>query len=122
GAARLAGQGMETFGRGGGDAVVVNSAGCGSAMKEYAELLAGDAGWSGRAVALAGKVRDLSEFLAEIGPAAPRHPLPVTAAYHDACHPAHAPRITPQPRQLLTAIPGLRLADVADGSTCCGSA
>jgi glycolate dehydrogenase iron-sulfur subunit len=121
-AARFARQAIETFERAGVDAVVVNSAGCGSAMKEYAELLAGDAGWSGRAAALAGKVRDLSEFLAEIGPAAPRHPIPVTAAYHDACHLAHAQRITAQPRELLTAIPGLRLADVADGSTCCGSA
>jgi glycolate oxidase iron-sulfur subunit len=121
-AARFARQAIETFERAGVDAVVVNSAGCGSAMKEYGDLLAGDSGWSGRAAALAGKVRDLSEFLAEIGPAAPRHPLPITAAYHDACHLAHAQRITAQPRELLTAIPGLRLADIADGSTCCGSA
>jgi glycolate oxidase iron-sulfur subunit len=121
-AARFARQAIETFERAGVDAVVVNSAGCGSAMKEYGELLAGDAGWSGRAATLAGKVRDLSEFLAEIGPAAPRYPLPITAAYHDACHLAHAQRITAQPRELLTAIPGLRLADIADGSTCCGSA
>jgi glycolate oxidase iron-sulfur subunit len=121
-AARFARRAVETFERAGVDAVVVNSAGCGSAMKEYAELLAGDAGWSGRAAALAGKVRDLSEFLAEIGPAAPRHGLPITAAYHDACHLAHAQRITAQPRELLTAIPELRLADIADGSTCCGSA
>ena len=121
-AARFARQAIQTFERAGVDAVVVNSAGCGSAMKEYGELLAGDSGWSGRAAALAGKVRDLSEFLAEIGPAAQRHPLPITAAYHDACHLAHAQRITAQPRELLTAIPGLRLADIADGSTCCGSA
>jgi glycolate oxidase iron-sulfur subunit len=46
----------------------------------------------------------------------------VTAAYHDACHLAHAQRITGQPRELLTAIPGLRLADIADGTICCGSA
>jgi glycolate oxidase iron-sulfur subunit len=121
-AARFARQAVETFERAGVDAVVVNSAGCGSAMKEYAELLADDAAWRGRAAALAGKVRDLSEFLAELGPAAPRHPLPVTAAYHDACHLAHAQRITAQPRELLTAIPGLCLADIADGGTCCGSA
>jgi glycolate oxidase iron-sulfur subunit len=121
-AAGFARRAIETFERAGVDAVVVNSAGCGSAMKEYVELLAGDAGWSGRAAALAGRVRDLSEFLVELGPAAPRHPLPVTAAYHDACHLAHAQRITGQPRELLTAIPGLRLADIADGSICCGSA
>jgi glycolate oxidase iron-sulfur subunit len=121
-AARFARRAIETFERAGVDAVVVNSAGCGSAMKEYGELLAEDAGWSGRAAALAAKVRDLSEFLVELGPAAPRHPLPVTVAYHDACHLAHAQRITTQPRQLLTAIPGVRLADIADGMTCCGSA
>ncbi len=121
-AARFARQTIETFERAGVDAVVVNAAGCGSAMKEYAGLLAGDAGWSRRAAELAGQVRDLSEFLVELGPAAPRHPLPVTAAYHDACHLAHAQRITAQPRELLAAIPGLRLADIADGGTCCGSA
>jgi glycolate oxidase iron-sulfur subunit len=121
-AARFARQTIETFERAGVDFIVVNSAGCGSAMKEYQELLAADAAWSKRAAALAGQVRDLSEFLVELGPVAPRHPLPVTAAYHDACHLAHAQRITTQPRELLTGVPGLRLTDIADGATCCGSA
>ena len=103
------------------DAIVVNSAGCGSAMKEYERLLAGT-GWAGRAAALSAKVRDLSEFLAELGPVAPRHPLPVTAAYHDACHLAHAQRITRQPRELLRAIPELNLIELPDAGTCCGSA
>jgi len=105
------------------DAIVVNSAGCGSAMKEYERLLAhGDPGWAERAAEMSGKVRDLAEFLAEIGPVARRHPLPVTAAYHDACHLAHAQRITKQPRELLRAIPGLNLVEVPDAGTCCGSA
>jgi glycolate oxidase iron-sulfur subunit len=109
------------------DAIVVNSAGCGSAMKEYERLLAGtdggaDPGWAARAAALSGKVRDLSEFLAELGPVARRHPLPVTAAYHDACHLAHAQRITKQPRELLRAIPELNLVELPDAGTCCGSA
>ena len=121
-AARFARQTIETFERAGVDAIVVNAAGCGSAMKDYADLLAGDAAWAGRAAAMAGKVRDLSEFLASLGPAAPRHPLPVTVAYHDACHLAHAQRITSQPRDLLLAIPGLSLTEIADGGTCCGSA
>jgi glycolate oxidase iron-sulfur subunit len=121
-AARFARQAIETFERAGVDAVVVNVAGCGSAMKEYRELLAGDAGWSNRAAALASKVRDFSEFLVELGPVAVRHPLDVTTAYHAACHLAHAQRITAQPRDLLAAIPGLRLTDIADGGTCCGSA
>ncbi len=114
---------IETFERDGVDAIVVNSAGCGSAMKEYERLLAGtDPGWTARAAALSGKVRDLSEFLAELGPVARRHPLPVTAAYHDACHLAHAQRITKQPRELLRAIPELSLVELADAGTCCGSA
>ncbi|HUZ25704.1 MAG TPA: heterodisulfide reductase-related iron-sulfur binding cluster [Streptosporangiaceae bacterium] len=121
-AAAFARRTIETFERAGVDAVVVNAAGCGSAMKDYGQLLAGDAAWAGRATALSGKVRDFSEFLAELGPAAPRHPLPLTAVYQDACHLGHAQRITDQPRELLRAIPDLRLAEVGDGGTCCGSA
>jgi glycolate oxidase iron-sulfur subunit len=92
-------------------------------MKEYERLL-GDpgSGWAGRAAALSARVRDLSEFLAELGPAAERHPLPVTVAYHDACHLGHAQRITRQPRELLRAIPGLDLVELADAGNCCGSA
>jgi glycolate oxidase iron-sulfur subunit len=104
---------------------VVNSAGCGSAMKEYERLLGGDGqdlGWAGRAAALSARVRDFTEFLTDLGPVAPRHPLPVTAAYHDACHLAHAQRITRQPRELLRAIPELRLVELADAGNCCGSA
>jgi glycolate oxidase iron-sulfur subunit len=113
---------IEAFERAGVDAVVVNSAGCGSAMKEYERLLSGVSGWSGRAAAMSSRVLDLSEFLVELGPGAPRHPLPVTAAYHDACHLGHAQRITRQPRELLRAIPDLRLVELADAGTCCGSA
>jgi glycolate dehydrogenase iron-sulfur subunit len=114
---------IATFEQAGVDAVVVNSAGCGSAMKEYERLLHGaDQGWAERAAEMSGKVRDLAEFLADLGPVARRHPLPVTAAYHDACHLAHAQRITKAPRELLRAIPGLNLVEVADAGTCCGSA
>ena len=113
---------IEAFERAGVDAIVVNSAGCGSAMKEYHRLLSGDPDWAGRAAAMSGRVRDLSEFLAELGPVAARHPLPVTAAYHDACHLGHAQRITRQPRELLRAIPDLTLVELPDAGTCCGSA
>jgi glycolate oxidase iron-sulfur subunit len=113
---------IEAFEQAGVDAIIVNSAGCGSAMKEYGEMIADDPAWAGRAAAMAGKVRDFSEFLAELGPVAARQPLRMTAAYHDACHLAHAQRVTAQPRELLRAIPGLSLADIADGGTCCGSA
>jgi glycolate oxidase iron-sulfur subunit len=122
-AAAFAQRTIATFEQAGVDAVVVNSAGCGSAMKEYERLLGqADGGWAERAAEMSGMVRDLAEFLAEIGPAARRHPLPVTAAYHDACHLAHAQRITRQPRELLRAIPGLNLIEIPDGGTCCGSA
>jgi glycolate oxidase iron-sulfur subunit len=136
-AAGFARRTIATFEQAGVDAIVVNSAGCGSAMKEYGALLAAPpdgtgqdgtgAGWAARAAALSGKVRDLSEFLAELygqsgGPQAERHELPVRVAYHDACHLAHAQRIRQQPRDLLGAIPGLELAEVGDGATCCGSA
>jgi glycolate oxidase iron-sulfur subunit len=121
-AARFARAAIETFERANVEAIVVNSAGCGSAMKEYADLLAGDPAWAARATALSAKVADFSEFLADLGPAAARHPLPMTVAYHDACHLAHAQRITAQPRELLAAIPGLRLADLTDAGMCCGSA
>ncbi len=121
-AARFAAALIETFERAEVGAIVVNSAGCGSAMKEYGELLAGDADLAGRAAALASKVADFSEFLVKLGPAATRHPLPVKIAYHDACHLAHAQRITSQPRELLKTIPELTLAEVPDAGTCCGSA
>ena len=101
---------------------IVNAAGCGSAMKEYGHLFSGDPGWAERAAAFSAKVRDFSEFLAELGPVAPRSELPLTVAYHDACHLGHAQRITAQPRSLLRGIPGLVLVEIADGGTCCGSA
>jgi glycolate oxidase iron-sulfur subunit len=121
-AQRFARRLIETFERAGVDAIVVNSAGCGSAMKEYADLLRDDPTWTERTTALAGKVADFSEFLAKLGPAATRHPLGLTAAYHDACHLASAQRITAQPRELLAGIPDLVVAEVPDGGICCGSA
>lgn len=104
------------------DVIVVNAAGCGSIMKEYEALLAGDPLWAGRAAALSAKTRDLAEFLAELGPRAERHPLQVTVAYHDACHLSHAQGIRSQPRALLARIPGLTVREIADPEICCGSA
>jgi len=91
-------------------------------MKEYADLLADDPVYAGRARTFAGKVRDVTEILVELGPVATRHPLEVTVAYHDACHLAHAQGVRSQPRQLLGAIPGLELREVAEADVCCGSA
>jgi glycolate oxidase iron-sulfur subunit len=91
-------------------------------MKEYADLLADDTEYAERAARLSAKVRDVSEFLAEVGPVARRHPLDVTVAYHDACHLAHAQGVRAQPRALLRDIPGLQLREIPEGELCCGSA
>jgi len=121
-AQRFARKIVDTFERAGVERVVVNAAGCGSTMKEYAELLGDDPAYADRAAALAAKVRDISEVLEELGPVAPRHPMEITVAYHDACHLAHAQGIRSQPRQLLRAIPGLELREIAEAELCCGSA
>jgi glycolate oxidase iron-sulfur subunit len=121
-AARFAQQTIETFEAAGVDAIVVNSAGCGSAMKEYERLFADSPSWAARAAALSGRVRDLAEFLDSLGPVAPRHPVPVRAAYHDACHLGHAQGITAAPRALLRGIPSLELVELRDAGVCCGSA
>jgi glycolate oxidase iron-sulfur subunit len=113
---------IDTFTDAGVDYLVVNAAGCGSSMKEYGELLRDDPAYADRAAALAAKVRDLSEVLVELGPVAPRHAVPVTAAYHDACHLAHAQGVRAQPRRLLGEIPELVLREIADPEICCGSA
>jgi glycolate oxidase iron-sulfur subunit len=113
---------VDTFEETGVERVVVNAAGCGSTMKEYAELLADDPAYADRARAFAEKVRDVSEILDELGPVAPRHPLPMTVAYHDACHLAHAQGVRAQPRRLLTGVPGLELKEIAEPELCCGSA
>jgi glycolate oxidase iron-sulfur subunit len=104
------------------DAVVANVAGCGSAMKEYAHLLADDPAWADRAAAFSAKVVDVSELLAGLEPAAVRHPVPMRVAYHDACHLANAQQIRTAPRQVLSAIPGLELLEVPEAEICCGSA
>jgi glycolate oxidase iron-sulfur subunit len=104
------------------DTIAVNVAGCGSAMKEYGHLLADDPRWSERASRFAAKVRDIHEVLAAHPAQAPRHPLPMTVAYHDACHLAHAQRVRREPRELLGAVPGLTLVEPAEWELCCGSA
>ncbi len=102
--------------------VAVNAAGCGSAMKEYGALLADDPEWAQRAAAFSAKVRDVAELVAELGPRAPRHPVEAVAAYHDACHLAHAQGVRAQPRELLRGIPGLQVREIPEAEICCGSA
>lgn len=113
---------IDIFDRAGVDYLVVNAAGCGSTLKEYGEILQDDPAYAERAAALQAKVRDLSELLVELGPVAARHPLPMTVAYHDACHLAHGQGIRRQPRSLLKSIPDLELREIANPEICCGSA
>lgn len=113
---------VDAFEDAGVERVVVNAAGCGSTMKEYADLLADDPAYADRARDFADKVRDVSELLVELGPVATRHPLEVSIAYHDACHLGHAQGVRSQPRELLRQIPGVELREVAEADLCCGSA
>jgi glycolate oxidase iron-sulfur subunit len=96
--------GMEEF-----DHLVVNSAGCGSHLKDFYENLGP-------------RVRDLSEFLAEVGLPEPRRQVELRVSYQDACHLAHAQRITKQPRDLIAAVPGVELVEMHHPDICCGSA
>jgi glycolate oxidase iron-sulfur subunit len=102
--------------------VLVNAAGCGSAMKDYGHVLRDDPEWADRAAEFSARVQDVNEFLAAVEPAAPRGHVNVRVAYHDACHLAHAQGVRAQPRDLLRGIPGLELVDPPDWETCCGSA
>lgn len=104
------------------DHVVVNAAGCGSAMKDYGHLLREDPAWASRAEGFASRVRDVNEFLAEHDSVAARAPIARKVAYHDACHLAHAQGVRSQPRDLLRMIPELELVDPPEWEMCCGSA
>jgi glycolate oxidase iron-sulfur subunit len=103
------------------DAIITNAGGCGPVLKEYGHLL--EKTPNGKiASAFAAKVRDISEFLVELGAIAPRHPLKIKATYHDACGLGHAQKIRQPPRQLLEMIPGLQLVPLAESEYCCGAA
>ena len=121
-AKELARRNIAAFEASGAETIVVNAAGCGATLKEYGELLGHDPTWAERARAFSARVRDLSEFLAELPLAPPRGRLEAQVTYQDACHLAHAQRIRQQPRDVLAAIPGLELSEMADADRCCGSA
>jgi glycolate oxidase iron-sulfur subunit len=104
------------------DAIVVNAAGCGAMLKDYGELLHDDPAFAERALAFAARVKDVSEFLAGIDLNADFGRLDCAVTYQDACHLAHGQRVREAPRQLLRAIPGVRLVEMRDGDRCCGSA
>ena len=98
------------------DFIVVNSAGCGALLKDYGHLLGTE-----RAARLGGKVRDISELLAERGPRT-GGPLELDVVYDVPCHLQHAQKVHEAPLALLGAIPGLRLRMLPGSDRCCGSA
>jgi glycolate dehydrogenase iron-sulfur subunit len=104
------------------DAIIINSAGCGSNIKEYGHLLRDDPAYAERARAFSSTVKDISEFLVGVEQPPVMGELPYTVAYHDACHLAHGQKIKQQPRQLLKRIPSLKLVELKESDWCCGSA
>jgi len=101
--------------------IVVNSAGCGAMLKDYAHHLRNDPAWSARARAFSARVLDFSEALTDR--ALPmRRELREKVVLQDACHLLHAQRVSRQPRELLRRIPGVVLAEIDEAGLCCGSA
>jgi glycolate oxidase iron-sulfur subunit len=121
-AQELARRTIDVFERAQVDTIIVNAAGCGSTMKEYAHLLRDDPQYAARAREFAAKCKDVSEFLATLEPRAPRNPLKMRVAYHDSCHLQHAQGVRTQPRALLSRIPQLELLEIPEPAVCCGSA
>ncbi|HLH53967.1 MAG TPA: (Fe-S)-binding protein, partial [Verrucomicrobiae bacterium] len=105
------------------DAIITNAGGCGSHLKHFAKLLADDQLYAQRAHLWDSKIRDVHEWLDQIGIAAPpNHQPQTTVTYHESCHLAHGQMITAQPRRLLRAIPNLKLVELPESTWCCGSA
>jgi glycolate oxidase iron-sulfur subunit len=107
------------------DAIIINAAGCGHTLKDYGHILQDDPAYREKAEAFSQRVKDVQEFLVDIGLTSPLHPLqdqPLTVVYQDACHLLHGQKISLQPRQLLSQIPGVQLREPIDAALCCGSA
>jgi glycolate oxidase iron-sulfur subunit len=124
---------IEAFERANVDAIIINAAGCGSTLKEYGHLLHGDSPWTKRGESFSGKVKDITEWLAPfVLPASAGRETSEQAkarttnaelvTYHDACHLAHAQRITKQPRELIKAVAGKQFVELPESDVCCGSA
>ena len=104
------------------DAVITNAAGCGSTLKEYEHLFAFGTPEHGKAHAFRQKMRDVTEFLADLGLSTHLASLPIRVTYQDSCHLLHGQKVREAPRKLLRAIPGLELVEMAMADYCCGSA
>ncbi len=106
------------------DAIISNAGGCGSHLKHYSKLLADDPRYRERAVLWDRKLKDVHEFLAQIGVRAPSRngQPPVTVTYHESCHLSHGQKVVLPPRQILKLIPNLTLVELPEANWCCGSA
>ncbi len=121
-ARKLARANLSAFGAGDFDAIVTNAAGCGSTLKEYTHLFAANEPADEHVAGFESKVRDVTEFLAELGLTAPMRTLPLRVTYQDSCHLAHGQKIREAPRKLIRAVPGVELAEMELADQCCGSA
>mgnify|MGYP000995257047 CR=1 FL=1 len=99
------------------DAIIVNAAGCGAMLKEVGHIVHDE-----KARRFAAKVKDVSEFLQDLGPIPPKHAVPMKVTYHDACHLCHGQQVRQQPRALLEMVPGLELVPLEESEICCGAA
>ena len=105
------------------DAIISNAGGCGSHLKHYRKLLAADPAYHDRATLWDARLKDIHQWLAEIGIEPPARPQPAqVVTYHESCHLAHGQKITGEPRRLLAAIPNLKLVELPESAWCCGSA
>jgi glycolate oxidase iron-sulfur subunit len=104
------------------DAILTNAGGCGSHLKHYHKLLEHDPAFAARAVLWDRKVKDIHEWLVEIGFRKPDVRMPQSVTYHESCHLCHGQKISSQPRQVLKSIPGLDLVELPESQWCCGSA
>ncbi|MGK7941924.1 MAG: (Fe-S)-binding protein [Crocosphaera sp.] len=121
----LAKQMIDSFANTGVDYIIINAAGCGHTLKEYGHILADDAEYKEKGEQFSNQVKDIQEFLAEVGLTTPLNHLTdddLPLVYQDACHLLHGQKISLQPRQLLKQIPGIILKEPVDAALCCGSA
>jgi glycolate oxidase iron-sulfur subunit len=122
-AGQLARKQIEQFPPEGFDAIISNAGGCGSHLKHYRKLLADDPAYAKRAELWDRKLKDIHEWLIEIGIDVPKVELPKqVVTYHESCHLAHGQKITTQPRRVLQSLPNLELVELPESNWCCGSA
>ncbi len=117
---RLAKQNIEAFEES--EKIIINSAGCGCMLKEYAELFREEPEWHDRALKFSNKVEDISKYLHTTGYEKPKAEIKTRLTYHDACHLAHGQGVRQEPRNILLDIPGVEMVVMPNADRCCGSA